>query len=583
MKMTKRFLMATAVIASLGLIAGCGNIEPKEQAALTGPLQLTAENFTAKDATKTSVSGTTVQWVDGDAVDINDYSYNISVVGDKAYIADGIHISSAEFYGYYNCSVYQFKLTNHPGLRIPGGYDCTITADGRQVLALPMAVYSADNDGYLHFKHLTAAVNVLVWNATSTTLYIDKVKLTAQTYAISGESELNFKAEDYGMKPCPYLSTPDQPLDSVMFDPPMAIEPGEANARSIQVPIRPIGEDNLTIHIASHNAHYPGVSVASQTHTYEYTAAVPATARNEMITAKVKIDPNSERVTSSGVFTVNEAGDMVYFSQGNLQFCANTTGAQEPPYTQEWRFAETGLDFIDYYDQQSASYKWKGSESYDGWIDFFGYGTSGYDNGQTAYQPWSTDKENVSSENFPYLKTNLTGSKDWGYNAISNGGNKVNSGWRTPSASEWDYMINQRPGNRFAPAKIMHNGQYVYGYILLPDNWDTSIYPLTDINGIVGLETGAYESNTIDDDSVWTTVLAPNGAVFLAKNFLKRNGSDLQAASDGSYWTSSWGTPGSHEQPMLLNTYQLNPLQFNIHPSRCDEGYAVRLVRDANE
>lgn len=126
----------------LGLFAGCGDIDPKEKEAISGLIQLTAENFSAKDATMTSVSGTTVQWVDGDNVIINYDTYAISVVGDKAYLdQDNPFHEFNPLHGYYNCDIYSGKLSTRPNVIIPSKYDCAITADGRQVLALPMAAY----------------------------------------------------------------------------------------------------------------------------------------------------------------------------------------------------------------------------------------------------------------------------------------------------------------------------------------------------------------------------------------------------------------------------------------------------------
>ena len=164
----------------------------------------------------------------------------------------------------------------------------------------------------------------------------------------------------------------------------------------------------------------------------------------------------------NGVFTINENGDRVYFSQGNLQYQASTD---------TWRFAEHQCDYTGN-DNENIS------QSYDGWIDLFGWGTSGYNHGASCYQPWSTSTNNSDYYAYGSYANNLynqTGQADWGYNAISNGVNQENSGWRTLTQAEWYYVFNTRStvsGIRYAKAQV--NG--VNGVMLFPDNWNSSYY-----------------------------------------------------------------------------------------------------------
>ena len=73
----------------------------------------------------------------------------------------------------------------------------------------------------------------------------------------------------------------------------------------------------------------------------------------------------------SGDFSVSET-EKVRFSKGNLQYQASTN---------TWRFAENQWDYI-------GEGNTNASASYEGWIDLFSWGTSGYDHGATCYQPW---------------------------------------------------------------------------------------------------------------------------------------------------------------------------------------------------
>ena len=195
-----------------------------------------------------------------------------------------------------------------------------------------------------------------------------------------------------------------------------------------------------------------------------------------------------------GKFSVNNNGDQVCFSQGNLQYRASTN---------TWRFAENQFDYIGEANSNVA-------QSYGGWIDLFGWGTSGYNHGAVCYQPWSTSENN--SDYYAYGSSynnlnNQTGQADWGYNAISNGGNQTDQ-WRTLTKEEWKFLFNTRStssGIRFARAKVNN----VNGVILLPDDWSSACYTLNNTNN-----TNASFSSNIITLSSWN-VLEANGAVFL--------------------------------------------------------------------
>ena len=170
----------------------------------------------------------------------------------------------------------------------------------------------------------------------------------------------------------------------------------------------------------------------------------------------------------NGLFTINENGDQVRFSQGNLQYQAST---------HTWRFAENQWDYVG---EDNANI----SETYDGWIDLFGWGTSGYNHGAEIYQPWDSWCNIYAYSAYGEMQYNLydqTGQADWGCNPISNGGNVENSGWRTLRQPEWEFVFNERnttSGIRFA--KVIMNG--VKGVVLLPDNWLASIYSFSNVN-----------------------------------------------------------------------------------------------------
>ena len=268
---------------------------------------------------------------------------------------------------------------------------------------------------------------------------------------------------------------------------------------------------------------------------------IPAITENDYLTEGITVaietpvGPVGPVGIINGVYTVNANGDQVWFSQGNLQYQASTN---------TWRFAENQWDYVggtqweEQYGNVEGSSNNDISPTYSGWIDLFGWGTSGYDHGANAYQPWSTSTDN--SDYYPYgeIESNLydqNGQADWGYNAIDNGGNAENIGWRTLTWPEWEYVFHSRnttSGFRFVEANV--NG--VDGTILLPDNWSSSVYELNNPN-----ECNGYSNNTVTADD-WVNVLEANGAVFLPAAGTREETSFSFSGggnSFGYYWSAS--------------------------------------------
>ena len=299
---------------------------------------------------------------------------------------------------------------------------------------------------------------------------------------------------------------------------------------------------------------------------------IPTIEENGYLTDGIAIEINTPVGFVDGLFAVSDF-QQVYFSQGNLQYQASTN---------TWRFAEHQWDYVGTQTPDGEG-RWGGtvngsdnleiSQNYSGWIDLFGWGTSGYNHGAVCYQPWS----NIGGNNYYYaygdMEYNLndqTGQADWGYNAISNGGNTENSGWRTLTNQEWYYVTNLRTGNRYAGAIV--NG--VKGLILLPDNWSTSIYPLNHINNSYM----GFDINIVTGDD-WTNIFEANGAVFLPTGGrFELNWNTLEGiGSHGYYWSAS-AVSDWYSGVFLFSIGDVGGGvgQFNRH-----NHHSVRLVRDA--
>ena len=224
-----------------------------------------------------------------------------------------------------------------------------------------------------------------------------------------------------------------------------------------------------------------------------------------------------------------------------------------------WRFA---LNQWDYVGESNSN----ASGTYNGWIDLFGWGTSGHPHGANSFQPWSTSETNSGYYAYGDASYNLfdnTGEADWGCNAISNGGDKPNQ-WRTLTSEEWDYMLNTRSGKRYAKAQVAG----VNGLIVLPDGWKTSYYSLSNTN----TADAAFSSNTITAEQ-WQT-LEQHGAVFLPSAGNRYMGINF-AGIKGYYWTSSCNNSNaSYIVIYNSNLTQTSDVRY--------AGLSVRLVCQSN-
>ena len=304
-------------------------------------------------------------------------------------------------------------------------------------------------------------------------------------------------------------------------------------------------------------------------------AAVPAISNNGYLTAGIEVTVTTEvnlgevpTGAINGKFTINADGDQVYFSQGNLQYTIST---------QTWSFMEHQYNVVETAGQDVGT-----NYANQDVVSLFGWGTSGWNNGNLYYQPYNTETNYDPSTGYGYGPTDgtnynydLTGdyaNADWGvYNAISNGGNMPNQ-WRTLTVDEWNYVINSRntpSGIRYAKGSV--NG--VNGVILLPDSWSASTYALNYTNA----SAAPYTGNTITLAD-WATMEA-NGAVFLpAAGYRYRDGTHYAYSDDGVYWSSSYGY-GYSARYMVIGRSNLGTNCF-IGDNGSDSGYSVRLVRD---
>ncbi len=271
----------------------------------------------------------------------------------------------------------------------------------------------------------------------------------------------------------------------------------------------------------------------------------------------------------------------VYFSPGNLQYKASTG---------TWRFAEHQWDYIG---ADNANI----SSTYDGWIDLFGWGTSGYHNDGDAnnlyYLPYShSDAEtgndlNVygygpSKDQTDKNLTETSANYDWGvYNAI---GSDPAGTWRTLTHNEWSYMLYDRSAStvngtenaRFAFATLCGT---VNGLIIFPDTYihPSGVAQPVEIN--VKSPSGAAWPNEYSA-SDWAK-METHGAAFLPAAGYRR-GSDLyKVQTDGRYWTTDYYTiHNGWSQAFEFYSYGTNNGGVSIGSPETYMGCSVRLVHN---
>ena len=237
-------------------------------------------------------------------------------------------------------------------------------------------------------------------------------------------------------------------------------------------------------------------------------------------------------------FSVSES-KQVYFSKGNLQY---------HPANNEWRFAESQLDYIG----DAKIY----STYHYGWLDLFGW------SGSTASAKFGV---NTSTDNNDYSGNFV----DWGTNQI--GADAPNT-WRTLTKEEWNYLLNTRTNASSLCGIAQVKG--VNGLIILPDNWTCpggvtfnsgfySSYP-----GVDGY--AAYQTFTAEQ---WSEMEA-TGAVFLPAAGYCYGSQPNSVQFIGNYWSATERNSG------YADCFSFTSDGANMGSSNRYLGQSVRLVKD---
>ncbi|MBR4563722.1 MAG: leucine-rich repeat protein [Paludibacteraceae bacterium] len=278
---------------------------------------------------------------------------------------------------------------------------------------------------------------------------------------------------------------------------------------------------------------------------YEISVVAKDAEDKELVSYKAKVktsapkkDKQAPHDALAGRFSINSDGDVVAFSPGNLRYNAAT---------QLWSFAPAQNAIVG---ADNANI----SDSYDGDIDLFGWGTSGY-NGVMPYL--TDDNDNI------YAPTgkDITGTNyDWGlFNKAP---------WRTMTAAEWEYLLSTR--ENAADKNGNATVDEVPGLVLLPDEW-TLPEGLTFTAQPLDYTTNTYTAGQ------WAEMEAA-GAVFLpaAARRQVKDMYNITSNRRGYYWTSSIAASDDRAQFVDFRPAKTVTLSNDY----LSTGYSVRLAMD---
>jgi hypothetical protein len=442
-------------------------------------------------------------------------------------------VSPASIYG---GTVSEGELT----VSIPSTYTYATTSSGKQNLQTPMSAYAASGSNQLKFYHLTAALIVHVQNDFGIDVEVTSIVVSSETNKLCGNLTYSMRANGVFVRTA--TASSDAEKSVTMNFPTNSLVLASGQSKDVMIPVLPVTNNQFTIVVNARSTSDPSA-------TYQFNRKQGHPSNLD------RTDMGYAPAVFGGRFSVS-SGTVVRFSPGNLQYQASTS---------TWRFAPNQYDVCWNDNANIAS-------DYSGWIDLFGWGATGY-----YTQPYHTSTE-YGDYKVHYVSDDMYGAYadgDWGHNAISNGGNATNL-WRTLSSTEWDYLLNSRPGVSYSASVDVTDARYSYvkvadinGIMLFPDEFDgaglRSLLPTNVNNALpwgVGKEYSAAE---------WK-LMEMRGCVFIPVAGW-RNGPTFNGNQYGRYWTGN-----VNGQYAVSVNFQSN-VNVEITSSNRFNGYSVRLVR----
>ena len=531
----KRF--SILCLAALAILVSCH----KESDTVT--LGATIENLagTAKlyiDANRTP------QWENSDPVWINgNGDYSVTLNGTTAQISNVVRDGNNHYLAVFPADMVasgQTGATGSVSLILPREQQFQSSSQAK----VPMIAYTTTGRT-LDFKNLCSLLKLTVRNSTANDITLSRITLTATNALLSGPVTASIQGGEAQLGTWGDEAEHDV---SLCFPPSQTLAPNCSIDCYMVVPEFSASEVSI-------------IAYTTDGHFFPLLKNSVSLQHNSIATVSVNI---AQLLTAHDLFTVDGSGTTVRFAPGNLQYSrqgTHTTADGTADGT--WRFAKHQYDIVGS-DNSNIS-----NTNYTGWIDLFGWGTSGY----SGKAP-TTASTNINDY---YKKNNLTGlNYDWGlYNTI---GNDAPGSWHTLSSAEWDWIFESRTGVavgtannvRFALAKV--NG--VNGVMLIPDSftWPSAI---TDFPTVV--TTNNIDWNNTDFSLAKWSVLESAGIVFLpAAGY--RNGTIVGGVNfSAQYWSSTLNNRNYGLSVRLW--FEENRAPVFTGSTEVFNGFSVRLVQ----
>ena len=422
----------------------------------------------------------------------------------------------------------------NPTVYYPEEYLTEIPKD-KQKISLPMVAFDKTGSHVIAFKNLTAALLLTIKNNTGFPVKLEEVILSSNNRDLGGSQPINFNNSTDGWVYAADSKNSSVKL-SIFASSQSKYEIPIGDSITVQVPLRRILNANINILVRANSnleavltntptideGDFYGVLNPNYEFRYSYTPPTSLTlARNQMRKASVTIKRAAEsagRVTEvdHGRFSIS-ATETVHFSKGNL--CYNAKAASN----MRWHFATNQYDYIGAANNNIAS-------DYNGDIDLFGWATSGHDNGQTSYQPYSSSSTSSTYFNrdttWWNTSTNTPNSVDWGYNLYGTIGS-YRIVWRTLSQGEWHYLLTRNNSTYFGYGTVAGKR----GVIFLPDDWVQPAFA-PEMNPL-NREHNNYTAKE------WA-LMAKAGAIFLPYAGMRTEKTVSNVDAQGYYWTSKY-------------------------------------------
>lgn len=390
----------------------------KDEATKGADIYSTFENNEVMDQAKRYFIGHDQYWENGDRIYVMDGSYQ------GAYYAATTNETGTSLNLVWQENAYGQNFNAQNGV-LTAFHPADLCYNRRADMVL-LASHQTSVDGTMRDFPLygKGAINEFVWynlccmvevNVKNGNATIDSVSITTDKY-ING----NFKVNVNSANMLTYMGSSNNEVSA---------HGTKTNMLKITNPIVTTSEYQVArIYLPANTYNYIKITIYGNGGKYVKqingaTLARESVNRIYLDLAEVTFEPFINGAINA-VYNVGTGN--VVFSQGNLEYVAKGTG-------KFWQFADNQWDFRG--SSQTAGL----FTEYD--RDLFAWGATGHyaqnSHKGNNYNIWPAGNNNYSY----YNGTTLSGNNEWGTFKIYNGDNQINSGWRTLTVAEMNYLL----------------------------------------------------------------------------------------------------------------------------------------------